>query len=137
MEAGGTGNTAFPLVKLRLVVDMNLSPGWAPLLESHGLTAVHWSRVGDPRASDAEIMEWAAAHDYIVFTHDLDFSAMLALSQATGPSVLQVRAADVLPDSLGEAILAALEQHGDDLVSGALVVVDESRSRVRLLPIVS
>ena len=105
------------------------------MLESHGLTAVHWSSVGDPRASDAAIMEWAAAHDFIVFTHDLDFSAMLALSHAIGPSVLQVRAADVLPDRLGDVILAAIMQHGDDLSSGALVVVDESRSRVRLLPI--
>ncbi len=123
-------------MKLKLVVDMNLSPGWVPLLESHGLTATHWSTVGDPRASDADIMEWAASHGYIVFTHDLDFSAMLALSHATGPIVLQIRASDVLPDSLGESILAALMQHGDDLASGALVVVDEGRSRVRLLPIV-
>lgn len=120
---------------LSVVVDMNLSPGWVPFLESHGLTAIHWSSVGDPRASDETIMEWAAAHDCIVFTHDLDFSAMLALSHATGPSVIQVRASDVLPDSLGEGILAAINQHGTDLATGALVVVDEGRSRVRLLPI--
>ena len=37
-------------------------------------------------------MDWALRHDYIVFTHDLDFGTMLALSHATGPSVLQVRA---------------------------------------------
>ncbi len=91
--------------------------------------------VGDPRASDAAIMEWAATHEYVVFTHDLDFGTMLALSHAAGPSVLQVRGADVLPDHLGDAILAALKQHGADLSSGALVVVDESRSRVRVLPI--
>ena len=33
-------------------------------------------------------MDWALRHDYIVFTHDLDFGTMLALSHATGPSVL-------------------------------------------------
>lgn len=136
MEAGRTGSSPFTPVILTVVVDMSLSPLWVPFLEAHGLTAIHWSSVGDPRASDETIMEWAAAHDSIVFTHDLDFSAMLALSYATGPSVLQVRAADVLPDSLGEGILAALNQHGNDLATGALVVVDEARSRVRLLPIV-
>ncbi len=36
-------------------------------------------------------MDWAAAHEYVVFTHDLDFGTMLALSHKAGPSVLQVR----------------------------------------------
>ena len=120
---------------VKLVVDMNLSPDWISLLESHGWSAVHWSRIGDPRASDATIMEWAVTHESVVFTHDLDFGALLALSRATGPSVIQVRAVDVMPDRLGDAVLAALRQHEADLSSGALVVVDESRSRVRLLPI--
>ncbi len=120
---------------VKLVVDMNLSPDWISLLESHGRSAVHLSRIGDPRASDATIMEWAVTHESVVFTHDLDFGALLALSRATGPSVIQVRAVDVMPDRLGDAVLAALRQHEADLSSGALVVVDESRSRVRLLPI--
>ena len=120
---------------VKLLVDMNLSPEWVSVLRGHGWSAVHWSTVGDPRASDAAIMEWAATHEYVVFTYDLDFGTMLALSHAAGPSVLQVRGADVLPDHLGDAILAALKQHDADLSSGALVVVDESRSRVRVLPI--
>lgn len=120
---------------VKLLVDMNLSPEWVSVLRGHGWSGVHWSTVGDPRASDAAIMEWAATHEYVVFTYDLDFGTMLALSHAAGPSVLQVRGADVLPDHLGDAILAALKQHDADLSSGALVVVDESRSRVRVLPI--
>ena len=114
---------------------MNLSPDWAPVLQQHGWQAVHWSGVGDPRASDREIMDWAVAHQYVVFTHDLDFGAMLALSHESGPSVLQVRAENVLPDYLEDSVIAALTQHEADLSSGALVVVDESRSRVRVLPI--
>jgi predicted nuclease of predicted toxin-antitoxin system len=90
--------------------------------------------VGDPRAKDRTIMDWAA-NGYIVFTHDLDFGTMLALTHATGPSVLQVRAEDVLPDHLEGVVIAALKQHEGDLASGALVVVDESKSRVRILPI--
>ena len=56
-------------------------------------------------------MDWAVKHEYIVFTHDLDFGTMLALSHATGPSVLQVRAEDVLPDRLESIVIAALKQH--------------------------
>ena len=118
-----------------LLLDMNLSPDWAPVLQQHGWQAVHWSDVGDPRASDREIMDWAVAHQYVVFTHDLDFGAMLALSHESGPSVLQVRAENVLPDYLEDSVIAALTQHEADLSSGALVVVDESRSRVRVLSI--
>jgi predicted nuclease of predicted toxin-antitoxin system len=70
-----------------------------------------------------------------LFTHDLDFGTMLALSHARGPSVLQVRARNVLPDHLESIVIAALRQHENDLSSGALVVVDESKSRVRVLPI--
>ncbi len=119
----------------KLLVDMNLSPDWVPALRKHGWEAVHWSTVGDPRASDRNIMAWAAAHRYVVFTHDLDFGTMLALSHEAGPSVPQIRAADTLPDYLEGAVVAALNQHEADLSAGALVVVDKSRNRVRVLPL--
>ena len=122
-------------MSIKLVIDMNLSPDWVPVLNDRGWQAVHWSSVGDPRASDRTIMEWAVKHEHVVFTHDLDFGTMLALSHATGPSVLQIRAQDVLPDHLDDVVIAALKQHEVDLASGALVVVDETRTRVRVLPI--
>lgn len=136
MEVGGTGGTPFRFVApVKLLVDMNLSPDWVPLLASHGWSAVHWSTVGNPKASDQAIMDWSAENGYVVFTHDLDFGTMLALSHTRSPSVLQVRAKDILPDHLGSLVIAALKQHSDDLSSGALVVVDERRNRVRVLPI--
>lgn len=74
---------------MKLLLDMNLSPEWVSVLQRHGWQAVHWSTVGDPQASDRTIMDWAATHEYVVFTHDLDFASMLALSRVAGPSVLQ------------------------------------------------
>ena len=118
----------------KLLIDMNLSPDWEHVLHGHGWHAVHWSTIGDPRASDRDIMDWASVHQYVVFTHDLDFGTMLALSHGPGPSVLQIRTQDTLPDYLEGWVVAALSQHGPDLSAGALVVVDESRSRVRVLP---
>lgn len=122
-------------MNLKILIDMNLSPGWVPLLKQNGWEAIHWSTVGDPRASDRTIMDWAIANQHAVFTHDLDFGTLLALTHERGPSVLQVRADNLLPDHLGSIVLAALRQHGNDLTTGALVVVEESRSRVRVLPI--
>ena len=60
---------------------------------------------------------------------------MLALTHAAGPSVIQVRAQNVLPDHLEKFVVTALKQHEADLMSGALIVVDEVKSRVRVLPI--
>ena len=60
---------------------------------------------------------------------------MLALSHKAGPSVLQVRGENILPDHMEGLVIAVLRQHEADLSSGALVVVDENRIRVRVLPI--
>jgi predicted nuclease of predicted toxin-antitoxin system len=122
-------------MSVKVLIDMNLSPDWVPILLRHGWPAIHWSTVGDPRATDRTIMDWALANGHIVFTHDLDFGTMLALTHAAGPSVLQVRAQDVLPDHLEGVVIAALRQHDADLAAGALVVVDESKCRVRVLPL--
>ena len=75
-------------MRLKFLVDMNLSPQWVPVLRKLGWQAVHWSTLGDPGASDKDIMDWARNHQYVVFTHDLDFGTMLALSHEAGPSVL-------------------------------------------------
>jgi predicted nuclease of predicted toxin-antitoxin system len=70
-----------------------------------------------------------------VFTHDLDFGTILALTHAAGPSVLQVRGQDVRPDHMAPLVIAALRQHEADLAAGAIVVVDERKLRVRVLPL--
>ena len=122
-------------MSLRIVVDMNLSVEWMPLLEQAGWTAVHWSAIGDPRADDTTIMAWAADHDHVVFTHDLDFGTALALTHAGRPSVIQIRTQRVLPEHIGSMVLAALKQYERELAAGALVVVEPSKSRVRVLPL--
>jgi predicted nuclease of predicted toxin-antitoxin system len=120
---------------LQILVDMNLSPDWIDWFKGQQWQAVHWSEVGDPRAADQQIMAWARAHRYVVFTHDLDFGTLLALTNADGPSVIQVRAQNVFPKHLGKFLLSALKQHEELLEKGALIVVDESEARARILPL--
>ena len=122
-------------MSIQILIDMNLSPDWVDELSRHGWASVHWTAIGDPRATDREIMDWARSNDHVVFTHDLDFGTMLALTHASGPSVIQVRGQNVLPDHMAPTVVTALKQHETDLAAGALVVVDESKSRVRVLPI--
>jgi predicted nuclease of predicted toxin-antitoxin system len=120
---------------MKLVVDVNLPPKWVEFLATRGIEALHWSQVGDLRATDATIMTWARDGGYVVLTSDLDFSAMLATSGAAGPSILQVRTQDVFPESLGVQVVRVLTEQSDALESGAIVTIDEIAARVRVLPI--
>jgi predicted nuclease of predicted toxin-antitoxin system len=43
-------------MSISIVIDMNLSPDWVPVLQGCGWAAVHWTAIGDPRADDQEIM---------------------------------------------------------------------------------
>ncbi len=120
---------------MKLLIDMGLSAEWRETFEVHGFEAKHWSEIGNPKAKDREILAWARERGFIVFTHDLDFGHLLALTHAQGPSVIQVRSEDVLPASIGSIVLRALRQHHDLLESGALVVIEPADFRVRVLPI--
>jgi predicted nuclease of predicted toxin-antitoxin system len=53
---------------MKLLVDMNLSPGWVKLLRDAGWEAGHWSHIGRPDAPDSEVMAYAAAHGFVVLT---------------------------------------------------------------------
>ena len=114
---------------------MNLSPAWVPFLIKAGFECVHWSTVGSPRAPDAELMSWARENEHVVFTHDMDFGALLAATRSSGPSVLQARVTNTLPDSLGADVVRVLHFRREALERGALVTIDKINSRVRVLPI--
>jgi predicted nuclease of predicted toxin-antitoxin system len=120
---------------MKLIVDMNLSPRWIDLLAGAGVQAVHWSTIGRCNAPDSEIMAYATRNDYVVLTHDLDFSAILAATQGEKPSVVQIRTEDVSPDVIGLQVIAALRQMESDLEEGALLTIDLYRTRLRLLPL--
>jgi predicted nuclease of predicted toxin-antitoxin system len=120
---------------MKLLIDMNLSPLWVTFLAGEGVDAIHWSAIGRPQAADSEILDYAVANGWIVFTHDLDFGTLLATLRTNKPSVIQVRAQDVLPAAIGGLVLRAIRTAEAHLEAGALVTVDSLRHRVRLLPI--
>lgn len=122
---------------MRLLIDMNLSPRWVDLLTGAGIEAAHWVKIGAHNASDREIMTYAAEHGYVVLTHDLDFSAILAATHGEKPSVVQIRAGSVSPDVIGKQVVTALRQMASELEEGALLTVDPNRTRLRLLPLQS
>jgi predicted nuclease of predicted toxin-antitoxin system len=80
-------------------------------------------------------MAYAREAGCVVFTHDLDFGALLAVTRADGPSVILVRTQDVTPGVIGDLVHRVLTVHADALGNGAVIAVDERAARVRILPI--
>lgn len=121
---------------MKILIDMNLSPDWKGILQSHGFEASHWIDLGDPKASDIEIMSWAANKGYVVFTHDLDFGAILAATHGIEPSVIQIRTQDVSPLAAQHLITSTLRKFQHDLERGAIIIIDRNKSRIRILPLI-
>lgn len=120
---------------MNIVLDMNLSPRLRRVLSDAGHNARHWSEVGGHDDADATIMEWARIHGFVVVTNDLDFGAILAATGAKGPSVIQFRTRDIAPGVLGGMLLRAIREHETKLHRGSLIIIDHSKSRVRVLPL--
>jgi predicted nuclease of predicted toxin-antitoxin system len=119
---------------MKVLVDMNLSPEWASFLIEAGIDAIHWSEIGEGNEPDLELMQWAAAHDHVVLTADLDFAAILAATQRRKPSLIQLRAELPTPAAAGRSVVSAILNTKDDLTEGAIVSVDAARARLRVLP---
>lgn len=120
---------------MRFLIDMNLSRGWVGTLAAAGHEAAHWIDVGAPDALDHAIMAFARANAFTVITRDLDFGEMLALTGASGPSVVQLRGGDAMPDVAGPDVLAVLARFEEQIERRALVTISLSASKVRILPI--
>lgn len=120
---------------MKLLLDMNLSPRWTGVLEGAGHEAAHWSTMGDPCATDQELMAHARSGGFVVVTHDLDFGAILAATKGSKPSVVQIRGDDISPEAGGETLISALRECQADLEAGALLTVDLTGFRITLLPL--
>jgi predicted nuclease of predicted toxin-antitoxin system len=120
---------------MRILVDMNLSPRWVGALDDGGFDAVHWSTVGDGDAPDRTLMQWARKDERVVFTHDLDFSALLASTQASKPSIVQLRTDNIFPGHRSRLVVRVLRRFESELREGAILSVDPDQARIRYLPL--
>ena len=120
---------------MRFLADAGLSPLTIDFLTRLGHEAVHVRTLGMQRAPDVDIVARARADSSIVLTFDLDFGDVLALGVLEKPSVIIFRLADERPASVNQRLATVLEERAADLESGALILIEDARYRVRKLPI--
>lgn len=120
---------------MRFLLDECLPVRLAALLRAAGHDCAHVYEVGLGGQSDEQVMALAAREDRILISADTDFGELLANAPILAPSVILVRRTDKRGDPLAAAILANLSQVSVDLTAGALVVISDTRLRIRRLPV--
>lgn len=107
----------------------------AVVLSSHGHDAVHVADVGLQGAPDVDVLTKASADDRVIVTADTDFGTLLALSGASGPSVVLLRRSGRHVPERARIVLLVLDLVAVQLTTGAVVTVDNERVRIRPLPV--
>ena len=120
---------------MKLLLDQGLPRSTIPYLSDAGIEAAHVGEIGFATASDAKILALAYRNGEIVATLDADFHALLALSGATGPSVIRIRIEGLRGQELANLLVTVLKVCKDDLNKGAMVSVTENGFRIRQMPL--
>ncbi len=120
---------------MRLLADVHISPMTVRHLNELGHDVVRVGEIMRSNAADREIVERAADDGRVVLTQDLDFSNIIALSGAQGPSLITLRLSDSRVGNVNRVLPTVLVQLESEISSGIVATVEDNRVRIRPLPI--
>jgi predicted nuclease of predicted toxin-antitoxin system len=120
---------------MKLLLDQGLPRSAAALLTQAGIDAIHAGDIGQASADDTALLQLGRESGRVVVTLDADFHTLLALSGAALPSVIRIRIEGLRGAALASLLQTVLSQCATDLDQGAAVTVQETRIRIRTLPI--
>jgi predicted nuclease of predicted toxin-antitoxin system len=120
---------------MRFLVDNSLPKRMAAGLCHAGHDAVHVRDLGMSTADDEAIFAVATVQDRIIVAQDTDFATILAMRGSSQPSVVLFRRRLKSVEALLPLLLANLARIAPDLEAGSVAVLEDTRIRVRQLPI--
>jgi predicted nuclease of predicted toxin-antitoxin system len=120
---------------MKFLLDENMPPSLANKLKSIGYETRHVIEIGYQSTPDFKIADLAVSTGEIIITHDTDFGTILALSGANKPSVILFRWQIINLASVFQFLENRLTEFELDLNQGCLIVVDNNKIRVRILPL--
>ncbi|HPA44903.1 MAG TPA: DUF5615 family PIN-like protein [bacterium] len=120
---------------MKFLADMGVSISTVRALRQEGHDTVHLTDEGLQRIPDPEILEKARQEGRTVLTFNLDFGDLLASGLTESPSVIVFRLHDKTPSSVTLKLIDLIHQRAEDILKGAVVVVEDARYRLRRLPI--
>jgi len=116
---------------MRFLADMGVAQGIVEWLRAEGHDAVHLRDEDLQRMSDGEIFAKAVAERRIVLTFDLDFGEIVAHARGRQTGVVLFRLHNTRTAHVIDRLVKVLEESGEALEQGAIVIVEESRHRTR------
>lgn len=120
---------------MRFLADMGVSLQTVQWLRSQGHDAIHLREEGLQRLPNGAIFAKAHKEKRIVLTFDLDFGEIAALSKGQTVSAVVFRLHNARSAHVIDRLHAILNDSTIPFDTGAVVVVEESRHRIRSLPI--
>ena len=120
---------------MNFLADVNISRDVVEHLRSQGVSVVRVPEIMDPRSPDHAILSEARRRSAIVISFDQDFGAILAVSGARSPSLVNLRVSYTDAHKLAGTIAGVARIAEADLLAAAVVTIDDAGVRVHRLPI--
>ena len=120
---------------MRFLGDMGISVAVIRRLRKNGHDAIHLSEQNLQKLPDKDVFLKALDEKRIVLTFDLDFGEIAALFKRNPSSVIVFRTRNARAEYIAGKLDAALEVAAEDLEKGCILTIEDSRIRVRRLPI--
>ena len=120
---------------MNLVLDQGVPRDAATHLRGLGYECIHLGEIGMSKAADEEILAFSLEKNAIVVTLDADLHTILALSGASGPSVIRLRLQGLGALEVVKLVKNVLASFEADLKCGSLVTVKARKTTCHRLPV--
>jgi predicted nuclease of predicted toxin-antitoxin system len=122
---------------MSLLADLHIAPRTVEFLRALGHDVIRVKEVLPATADDNAVIELAARETRTILTQDLDFSAIIALSGKSAPSLISLRLSSSRIDHVNAILQKILRDIEADALLGSIIAVEDSRVRCRPLPVVA
>lgn len=120
---------------MRIIADLHIAPRTVDHLRAAGHDVIRVCDALPITAPDTAIVEFAAENDRVILTQDLDFSAIIALSGKSVPSLISLRLSSSKIERVNQILEKIIPNLSGEMGRGIIVSVTDRGVRTRFLPV--